>query len=237
MNFDINYRMYSDSFNKDPDTYSNTLHKYHKLLWDKKLPNGEKLNLISSNNCPYYFSSNILNSKYIFSSDSIIHTYSKRLSMASIVNKFSKVQIDEFYDLASTIGGYIIFPANKIDNKPTINMIRGMHPKINDRFDLTLECIRLWYLKIDNPLYSHFERYKDFFYLFLNFKGYVDFFLLNDLVDDKYEKTKFWLPFEDFNSRKPVPLNEEEYKQYMEEITKFVNLRNGRILQYIKEEY
>jgi hypothetical protein len=188
MNIDVKIRMYSDSNKKDPDTFSETLHKYHGLLWGKKLPNGCFFHLEQALLSPYYFKSSVLNSKYIFSSDSIIHTYSRRESMKKIVDKFSAEIIKDFFDLASTIGGYIIFPANKIDNKLTINQIRGMHPKINDRFDLTLECIRLWYLNNESPLYNHLERYRDYFELFINFRGYIDFFLLNDMIDEKYEK-------------------------------------------------
>ena len=47
--------------------------------------------------------------------------------------------------------------------------------KINDRFDLTLECIRRYYLNEDSPLKETFIRYSDFL-LFKNFKGYIDFF-------------------------------------------------------------
>jgi hypothetical protein len=38
-----------------------------------------------------------------------------------------------------------------------------------------------------------------FFRLFETFKGYVDFFLLNDLVDH-HGDVKFYLPFDDFQS-------------------------------------
>lgn len=229
---DIKSKMYTDSANKDPDTYSNLLHKYHFILWNKKLPNGNSFNLVESSVAPYYFKSNVLSNKFIFSSDSIIHTYSRRESMQWIVSNFPFEKINSFFNLASTIGGYIIFPANKMDSKLTINQIRGMHPKINDRFDLTLECIRLWYLKVDNPLYKHIERYKDFFDLFIDFKGYVNFFLLNDLVDEKYENIYFWLPFDGFDNRKPTPQSIDEYKYYMDKVTNFVNLRNNRILKY-----
>lgn len=229
MNIDVKIKMYSDSNKKDPDTFSEILHKYHGLLWEKILPNGCLFDLEKSTSSPYYFKSSVLNNKYIFSSDSIIHTYSRRQSMQKIVEKFPVESIEDFFDLASTIGGYIIFPANKVDNKLTINQIRGIHPKINDRFDLTLECIRLWYLGIESPLYNHLERYKDYFEMFANFKGYVDFFLLNDMVDEKYEKVNFWLPFKDFNGRKPIPLDEKEYGYYIDKITSFVNARNHRI--------
>lgn len=37
--------MYIDANKKDPDTYSETLHKYHGLLWNKKLPTGRLFDL------------------------------------------------------------------------------------------------------------------------------------------------------------------------------------------------
>ena len=37
---DINFNVYSDTpEGKDPDSFSPTLRKYHKLLWSKTLPN------------------------------------------------------------------------------------------------------------------------------------------------------------------------------------------------------
>lgn len=47
---------------------------------------------------------------------------------------------------------------------------------ISDRWDLTLECIRRYYNGEDSPLYNVFLNDKAFFDLFVDFKGYVDFF-------------------------------------------------------------
>ena len=46
----------------------------------------------------------------------------------------------------------MVFPANRIEKKNTINGARGVHPRIADRFDLTAECIRRHYLGIESPL-------------------------------------------------------------------------------------
>ena len=41
MDIDINLNFYSDTpKGKDPDSYSETLRKYHQFLWSKSLPNG-----------------------------------------------------------------------------------------------------------------------------------------------------------------------------------------------------
>ena len=53
--------------------------------------------------------------------------------------------------------------------------------------DLTLECIRRHYLGDPvTPLGETLGRYREFFDLFDDFRGYVDFFLLQVLVTDDY---------------------------------------------------
>ena len=80
----------------------------------------------------------------------------------------------------------------------TINAARGVNSKIQDRFDLTLECIRRLYVQEESPLTVTLERYTSFFNLFQDFKGYIDFFLLHDLVNKDYSKILYWHPFVNF---------------------------------------
>ena len=78
----------------------------------------------------------------------------------------------------------MVFPGNRLDGKLTINGARGLNRKIADRFDLTLECIRRHYLGQPSPLGETLARYRDFLALFEDFRGYVEFFMLQDLVSD-----------------------------------------------------
>ena len=133
----------------------------------------------------------------------------------------------------STIGAYTLFPRNKIDNKFTINQARGINSLIDDRFDLTLECIRLFYLGQASPLYDTFLRYKNFFDLFDSFSGYVQFFLLDDLIDEK-QNIKFYLPFDNFKT-KPSFASVEDYMTYKKQVMSFIRLRTERITEYIKQ--
>jgi hypothetical protein len=122
-----------------------------------------------------------------------------------------------------------LFPANKVDKKLTINVARGLHPRLKDRFDLTLECVRLFYGDQPSPLTSAFTRYREFFNLFETFEGYVDFFLLQDLVQDS--KVKFFTDkYEPFSSS-ASPANKEEYLIYAAGSMDFVAKRNERILK------
>ena len=60
------------------------------------------------------------------------------------------------------------------------------------------------------------------------FQGYMNFFLLEDLVDAD-NSIRFWLPFYGFAEANPLPATETEYRAYMKNVTEFVMARNTRI--------
>ena len=153
--------------------------------------------------------------------------------MAHIVDCLPKKDLDDFFYTCTTIGGFIIFPANMINNKMTINGARGFNQKIADRMDLTLECIRRFYSEEDSPLRETLELYADFFTLFYNFRGYVDFFLLQNLVTDDYSQIKFFHSFNNFKYS-PNPNTLQEYLIFKTNMLSFVNRRNKRIHEYAK---
>ena len=130
--------------------------------------------------------------------------------------------------IAYTIGGMMVFPGNRIDGKWTINQARGCLRKISDRFDLTLECIRRHYVGQSSPLGETLARYRDFFALFENFSGYVDFFLLQDLVTDDCSAVTFFMPFDDFKTPS-VPKDGDTYREYRRRTIEFIEARNRRI--------
>ena len=227
---DIKFNFYSDSNGKDPDSASPTLRRYHKLLWSKILPNGYNLNLKEDVPRTYLFHHTDIG-KFYLGSDAITHSYKNHTRKAHIVKQIPK-DVDELYDKGSTIGGYILFPNNRIDKKHTINQARGVNRLIDDRFDLTLECIRRYYLDLPSPLYDTIKRYSDFFNLFQDFIGYVNFFLLNDLIDEE-QNIRFYLPFDDFHS--PPKINStDDYLNYKNKVIAFIKNRNERILDYSK---
>ena len=141
MNIDINFNVYSDTpEGKDPDSYSPTLRNYHKSLWSKKLPNGSLFKLNETIPMRLHHKSEL--GEFVLSSDSIANTYSSIKSTHNIIKNIKADEIEKFVSLCSTIGGYIIFPSERVNNQMTINGARGINKKIRDRFDLTLECIR-----------------------------------------------------------------------------------------------
>ena len=227
-NLNIEFKFYADTPPaKDPDSHSPTLRRYHKMLWSKELPNGHTLDLVDTHAKSYlYHNSNL--GEFFMSSDSITHSYRDAKRIAHIIEQTPAETVASLFDCGSTIGAYIIFPGNKIENKMTINCARGLSSKIVDRFDLTLECIRRYYEKLESPLGATLSRYSNFFSLFNDFKGYIDFFLLQDLVTSDYAKINFHLSHNCFEDD-PLPKSKEDYLIYLERTVDFVTARAARM--------
>jgi hypothetical protein len=122
----------------------------------------------------------------------------------------------------------MLWPRNQVDGKNSINQARGCHPRIADRFDLTVECVRRHYAGEVSPLSDTLARYGDFFALFGDFKGFVEFFLLQDLVTDDFTEVRFMHPFDDFKAS-AIPSTLDEYLAYLLRATEFIKARNRRI--------
>lgn len=137
--------------------------------------------------------------------------------------------IESFVRKTYTIGGSIIFPKEN-----SINRARGVNPFIKDRWDLTLECIRKYYRNEDSPLYETLVMNKEFFDLFVDFKGYVDFFFLQDCVSEDYQTVIFWIGDGDL-SKNPMPKSVDEYLIWIDKQLDFVSKRNKRIESSLKQ--
>lgn len=226
---DVTFDVRTDAQGKDPDSHSATLRRYHQLLWSKPLPDGTLFAL----DAKLHHRSDL--GEFWLSSDAITHTYSAWTQPRHLVDVLAQVPVEEvtaFYDLGCTIGAYTVFPsAVKIDGKwaRSINQSRGMHGKIRDRFDLTLECIRRSYLGVPSPLSKALAPYEAFFALFGGFRGYVDHFLLNDLVEDDYSTIRFWTDFTDFSGSALPASSVEQYRAYARNSMAFIRARNARI--------
>ena len=215
----------------DPDSKSGAMQLFHRLLWNKELPNGEKMNL-------QYSIRKYLTWKGIrFGSDSITSTF-RYYKMKPIIEEVAK-DMDDYKGFVEstlrklyTIGGEIILPTSG----HSINTARGFHPRIKDRWDLTLECIRRFYINEESPLTKVLNDpvNKSFFSLFVDFKGFVDFFFLQDCVSEDYSKVilKYDSPlFETY----PLPKTKQEYLDYINKELEFVAKRNNRIQNYLKQ--
>ena len=72
------------------------------------------------------------------------------------------------------------------------------------------------------------SRYSSFFSLFEDFRGYVEFFLLQDLPTEDFEQVRFLMLFDDF-ATPSFPTDLETYLSYRERSIAFVKARNDRI--------
>lgn len=211
----------------DPDAQSKTLQLYHKVLWSRKLPCGEKMELQFGTGANY-----LQWNDFRFGSDSIIASfrYNKYRYMLDEVQKAIsdyRSFVENYIHKSYTIGGMMIFPKHS----GSINQIRGTNHKLCDRWDLTLECIRRYYNNEDSPLHTTLVKDKYFFDLFVDFKGYVDFFFLQDCVSEDYRKVNLWLG-NDFFEKNPVPQNADEYLTFIGKEYDFLKKRNRRILNF-----
>lgn len=188
-----------DASGKDPDGHSPILRRAHQLLWTKRLPNGNVFTLDISGPKPFLLH-RTPSREMRLTSDRITCSYENHKSMAKLVERLSPDQAAFAGNVQWRPGACIVFPGEIRDRKPTINGVRGLHNRIAYRFDLTLECIRRHYFHLPSPLEQHLSRYSDFFALFGDFGGYVDFFLLQDLVNPSDLSVNFFLPFDEFES-------------------------------------
>lgn len=225
---DIEFRFDTDTPpGKDPDSHSPTLRRYHKMLWSKALPNGQRFELQDTHpRCYLYHKSDL--GEFFLSSDAITHSYRRTKRIAPVIEQVPPQIVDAVFANGSTIGAYTVFPGNRIDNKATINGLRGLNSRIHDRFDITLECIRRHYRNMESPLTEVLRRYGSFFSLFNDFQGYVDFFHFQDLVAADYSEIKFHLAYRCFEDS-PLPRTKEEYLRYSESTVKFIRARALRM--------
>ena len=226
-NIDTSFDFRTDANGGDPDSTSPRLRMYHQLLWSKPLPNSKLFALDGNSGNGYLYHKSDLG-EFILTSDGMLPSFSKHKRYAHIIGQIPEEELKSFVDEIYTIGGFIIFPGERINGQMTINGARGCNHKIRDRFDLTLECIRQYYKNEESPLYSDLARYDQFFRLFIDIKGYVDFFLLQDLVVDDFSAIRFFTPFDNFVSS-PLPESVEAYKLYRDKTIKFIEDRNNRI--------
>ena len=217
----------------DPDSTSAVLRQYHQALWSRSLPDGRYLDLDFGGASDYLRYGDIR-----LSSDSITtgFRYKKYGGMIESIQKQKddyKSWMEKFIRSNYTIGGTIIFPAHP----NSMNGRRGIDRRIRDRWDLTLECIRLYYDGItdsrSNPLGWVLDNDKDFFDLFADFNGYVEFFFLQDCVSDDCSAVKMWIPVRPFEDD-PLPKSPDEYMRWIDASLSFVKKRNRRIADYIQ---
>lgn len=231
--FNIDFDVRSDTpAGKDPDSYSPKLRRYHQILWSKPLPGGALFTLITTRRYAYlYHQSNL--GEFFLSSDRI--TQGLNWAPDGSDEYFTPDQDAAYQSLANSAAGVMIWPGNKIDRKMTINGARGFNRKIADRMDLTLECVRRNYQGEPSPLTETLNRYADFFALFEDFAGFVEFFHFQDLLTGHGEQVSFFTEFDDFAPSGKVQ-DPKIYAEFRRNHEQFLLARRERIRQWLEHE-
>ena len=134
----------------------------------------------------------------------------------------------------------IIVEMTHLKNKKIIDQVREQyidfdawceHLRIADRLDLTLEFIRRHYAGEESPLSKVIEGDKAFYDLFVDFKGYVDFFLMQDCVSEDYSYVDIWMGDASFE-KNGLPETVEDYFKFLVREHIFLDKRNARIQEY-----
>lgn len=241
--------MWTDSRGRDPDSHSPTLRRYHQGLWSgRRLPGlagDQSLKLEPHENGLIdvaldrtFFD---IGEPLFLKSDAAIPTLWRwpETELLRSENPELLKKIACAYWPLYAMGGMMMFPGRQIiRHQWTINQAKGcIRLKIADRLDLTIECIRLHYdgehAQERNPLGPTLLRYRDFFNLFGTFKGYVDFWLLQDLVDADQTRVLFFMEGDighyDFANRYAIPQSASDYATYLCNAQDFVKKRNERM--------
>ena len=121
----------------------------------------------------------------------------------------------------------VIFPVHV----NSMNQRKGTNLRIADRWDLTLECIRRHYAGEESPLSNVIESDKAFYDLFVDFKGYVDFFFMQDCVSEDYSSVDIWMGDASFKEN-GLPKTVEDYFKFLVKEHIFLDKRNQRIQEY-----
>lgn len=77
-------------------------------------------------------------------------------------------------------------------------------------------------------MYKYLFADKPFFDLFVDFRGYVDYFFFQACVTDDYSKVIFWYGNDSFEGNK-YPQSAADYKLWIERELDFLDKRNKRI--------
>lgn len=162
----------------------------------------------------------------------------------ALQSNIPQIDIKEFLKISRILGGHIFFPRWQISNNKkqilSLNVARGAEfirknkrrPGFYDRFDMFLFDLKNWYDGNLSQLQEEFDSNEVWLKLFIDFRGFINYFLLNDFVNNDFEvidltnNGNFIEQFESY-----IPKNSENYSLYFENsnniiINRFKDSRN-----------
>lgn len=242
--FDTSYDYKTDRPRKtkpDADRDSERLRQDHGLLWTKELNS----QVVFAPTPPARRSDGYLiftdgsGDRHWYGSDAITTSYTtwtRKPAMVKAIAGLTEEQKLRYLNPPYTAGSIMIWPVRSKD-PDTMNRVRGRHPRIGDRMDLTLECIRRHYAgEPEGPLENAIRSYADFFALYDGFQEFVEFFHFQDLVTEDFAQVRFFLPLEDFQ-RPGTPTTTAEYVTCREKSLELVERRARRMAAWVRKHH
>jgi hypothetical protein len=228
---------------RDANAYSPELYNCHSELWSKALPNGETLKLrfcpkgvdrkTGRPYKPFILKDEDESFRLPLTSDTIAPSYNK---LAKLLRQgvIDEKQANEYLRAGRSTGSFLIWPirGDKENSNNTINIVRAR--TVSDRIDLTLGHLQKWYEgQHGSPggLYKTFQLYSSYFELFVTFKGFADFFYLQDFISEDNSKVKLFNRHGgNVTGRESVEqLGNKDVLEYIRWILDIIELRSTRI--------
>ena len=245
-------KIYNNAGLPDPDAFSEILYDYFAEIWNLNYPNSKVKKIWNGNAWELI---GIKDNFLRLGTDSIMSIYWHRFNMREFIIKLIEgkkydfqIFIREYLKKANTIGGFVLFPRHI----QSINQRRGTNSQIDDRFDLTLECIKRYYTNREksetesnyNPLSSVLKNDATFFDMFgkgeAGFKNYAEFFCLNESWVENGQVLNLMNnePLDNWDFKKePLPQNLEEWWwKFYENIMSRLDARNEQIKNLINKK-
>ena len=202
MAIDIAFDFRTDAKGRDPDPHGQPhAPPVPPALVEQATTRRGRLRSVGDDSGVYLYDRSSLG-EFFLSSDSVMPTFTRWPALKPIIDQFPEQENEDFRTIAYTIGAMMVFPGKR-DRWQTDHQrrawvqrenFRSVRPDARVHPPLLLERRKP---TRRNPLWPTLSRYADFFALFGDFRGYVSFFLLEDLVTDEF-RVKFFMPFDDF---------------------------------------
>lgn len=250
--FDLSFDYRTDKpakTNPDADRDSPRLRLDHELLWSKQLRSGTVFKPVAPRvrRDGYLIWEDDQGSRRWYGSDAITHSYrswERPPALVAAKAGLSEDQRSAFLTPGYTIGSSSIWPVKSTAPR-SINQGRCFGPArrtIADRIDLTLECIRRYYLGVPSDPYlgETIAAYPEFFDLFVDrFEEFVEFFHFQPLVTS--DGVRSLLDGELLNNyefdREATPSSTDEYIAYRVNTLVFVEARSQLMADWVEKHH
>jgi hypothetical protein len=226
MRIDTDRDMRADAGGRDMDIHSPTLRTYHQFLWSRPLPNGTVLKLDASRSRARDYL--VTQDGLVLSSDSLINSMTAWPRMKKALADVPEKEQEAFRQRASSVAATGLWPKRRGPAGQSINQARGLNRQIADRLDLTIECVRRHYAEDESPLTPVLEDAAQFFDLWPDWRTWIRWWLLDDLVDAK-GRIHWFLPFTEFGREQAWPSTSQGWRAYRDRCVEFIDRRAARM--------